>query len=528
MSAAAAAAPSTVTLESIGLFPGAAFGLEGPAPAPGAPVTGLAVDSREVKPGFVFFAIPGTRLDGAEFIPYALRMDASAIVATPDGAARMAPADGWPVPVLTTETPRRALALAAAAFYGAQPAVMAAVTGTNGKTSTAHFLRQIWCAAGLPAASLGTTGIEGGTADAPHAFDSALGATTPEPITLHAALARLAGAGCSHAVMEASSHGLAQHRTDGVRLRAAALTHITRDHLDYHADHEAYVAAKLRLFGEVLLEGGAAVINLDDPVAARAVAMAEARGQRLITTGRHERADLRLLEQRFRTGGQDLVVSYQGKEHAVALGLVGTYQAENVLTAAALALGTGLDADTVFAVLPGLRTVRGRMELAGYRANGAAVYVDYAHTPGALASALASLRPHATGNLVCAFGAGGDRDRGKRPLMGEAVAKGADIGIVTDDNPRSEDPALIRAAVFDGARAAAGRPSRIQNIGGRAEAILAGVDALEGAGDVLLIAGKGHEQGQEVAGEMLPFDDVEQARTAIAVLDGDALGELGP
>ncbi|MEO1318640.1 MAG: cyanophycin synthetase, partial [Pseudomonadota bacterium] len=261
-------------------------------------------------------------------------------------------------------------------------------------------------------------------------------------------------------------------------------------------------------------------------VAARAVAMAEGRGQRVITTGRHERADLRLLEQRFRTGGQDLVVSHQGKEHAVALGLVGTYQAENVLTAAALALGTGLAADTVFAALPGLRTVRGRMELAGYRANGAAVYVDYAHTPGALASALASLRPHATGNLVCAFGAGGDRDRGKRPLMGEAVAKGADIGIVTDDNP--DDPTVIRAAVFDGARAAAGRPSRIQNIGGRAEAILAGVDALEGAGDVLLIAGKGHEQGQEVAGEMLPFDDVEQARTAIAVLDGDALGELGP
>ncbi|MEL6766805.1 MAG: UDP-N-acetylmuramoyl-L-alanyl-D-glutamate--2,6-diaminopimelate ligase [Pseudomonadota bacterium] len=509
-------------------MPGAGFGLEGPAPAAEAPVAGLAVDSREVKPGFVFFAIPGTQLDGAEFIPFALRMDAAAIVATSEGAARMAPEGGWPVPVLTTETPRRALALAAAAFYGAQPATMAAVTGTNGKTSTAHFLRQIWCAAGLPAASLGTTGIEGGTAAVPDAFDGPLGHTTPEPITLHRALAELAAAGCSHAVMEASSHGLAQHRVDGVRLTAAALTHITRDHLDYHADHEAYVAAKLRLFDAVLPEQGTAVINLDDPVGERAMALASARRQRTITTGRDARADLRLMAQHFRTGGQDLVISHEGREHTVALGLVGTYQAENVLTAAALALGTGLSAEAVFAALPRLRTVRGRMELAGHRANGAAVYVDYAHTPGALSSALASLRPHATGNLVCAFGAGGDRDRGKRPMMGEAVALGADMGIVTDDNPRSEDPAVIRAAVFDGARAALGdRPQRLQNIGGRAEAILAGVDALEGPGDVLLIAGKGHEQGQEVGGQMLPFDDVEQARAAIAVLDGEDLGELG-
>ncbi|MEL6576756.1 MAG: cyanophycin synthetase, partial [Pseudomonadota bacterium] len=260
----------------------------------------------------------------------------------------------------------------------------------------------------------------------------------------------------------------------------------------------------------------------------RAMALAAARRQRTITTGRDARADLRLIAQHFRTGGQDLVIAHEGREHAVALGLVGTYQAENVLTAAALALGTGLSAEAVFAALPRLRTVRGRMELAGHRANGAAVYVDYAHTPGALASALASLRPHATGNLVCAFGAGGDRDRGKRPMMGEAVALGADMGIVTDDNPRSEDPAVIRAAVFDGARAALGdRPQRLQNIGGRAEAILAGVDALEGPGDVLLVAGKGHEQGQEVGGQMLPFDDVEQARAAIAVLDGEDLGELG-
>ncbi|MEM7498371.1 MAG: UDP-N-acetylmuramoyl-L-alanyl-D-glutamate--2,6-diaminopimelate ligase [Pseudomonadota bacterium] len=518
----AAASRPPASFASLGLTPGAEFGLEGPAPAPEALVAGLAVDSREVKPGFVFFAIPGTVLDGADFIPYALRMDAAAVVATPEGAARMTPEGGWAVPVLTTPQPRRALALAAAAFYGAQPQTMAAVTGTNGKTSTAHFLRQIWRAAGLAAASLGTTGIEGGTDTAPAAFDASLGHTTPEPITLHRALARLAAAGCTHAVMEASSHGLAQHRTDGVRLAAAALTHITRDHLDYHADHEAYVAAKLRLFGEVLPERGVAVINLDDPVASRVTALARRRQQRVITTGRAAGADLRLLDQTFRTGGQDLVVAHDGREHALSLALVGTYQAENVLTAAALALGTGLAAETVFAALPGLRTVRGRMELAGHRANGAAVYVDYAHTPGALVSALASLRPHATGNLVCVFGAGGDRDRGKRPLMGQAVAEGADIGIVTDDNPRSEDPAAIRMAVLDGARAVEnGRAASLSNIGGRAEAILAGVDALAGPGDVLLIAGKGHEQGQELAGGTLPFDDVEQARAAIAVLDAE-------
>ncbi|MEM8820527.1 MAG: UDP-N-acetylmuramoyl-L-alanyl-D-glutamate--2,6-diaminopimelate ligase [Pseudomonadota bacterium] len=506
----------------LGLVPGGDYGLVGPEPASDAMIAGIAVDSREVKDGFLFVAIPGTRLDGAEFIPYALRMGAGAILATPEGAARMAPEDGWPVPVLTTPKPRRALSIIAARFWPSQPAVMAAVTGTNGKTSTVHFLRQLWHAEGFAAASLGTTGVEGGTAADPQAFDAPLGHTTPEPITLHRALDTLARQGCGHAAMEASSHGLEQHRVDGVRMTAAALTHISRDHLDYHASFEAYVAAKLALFGRVLPPEGTAVINLDDPVAAEAMALVQARGQRAITTGRSEGADLRLMGQSFRTDGQDLLIAHGGAEHRVPLQLVGTYQAENVLTAAGLAMATGMSVEAVIAALPGLATVRGRMELAGHRQNGAAVYVDYSHTPGALEAALASLRPHVTGNLVCVFGAGGDRDRGKRPMMGEAVARGADIAIVTDDNPRSEDAAEIRAAVMEGVRAVPGASA--QNVGGRAEAILVGVDALQGPGDVLLVAGKGHEPGQEVMGEMLPFDDVEQSRAAIAVLDADDAG----
>jgi UDP-N-acetylmuramoyl-L-alanyl-D-glutamate--2,6-diaminopimelate ligase len=314
--------------------------------------------------------------------------------------------------------------------------------------------------------------------------------------------------------MEASSHGLAQHRLDGVRLTAAALTHITRDHLDYHATFEDYVGAKLRLFGDVLPEGATAVIGADDPVFARAKAVAEARGQRVIATGRSEAANLRILGAEFHAAGQTVTFGWEGRRHEVRLGLVGDFQAENVATAAALAIATGVPAETVFAALPKLTTVRGRMELAGRRASGAAVYVDYAHTPDALGSALRALRPHCEGDLVVVFGAGGDRDRGKRPLMGAAAAANADQVIVTDDNPRSEDPDEIRAAVLEGC-------PRAQDIGGRAEAILAGVDTLREPGDVLLIAGKGHEQGQEVAGQVLPFDDAEQARAAIDALDGE-------
>ncbi|MEM6971280.1 MAG: UDP-N-acetylmuramoyl-L-alanyl-D-glutamate--2,6-diaminopimelate ligase [Pseudomonadota bacterium] len=482
-------------------------------------VAALAVDSRAVRAGSVFVAVAGTRVDGAEFVGYALRQEAAAIVLAPDAVARAEHAVGrpvaeWGVPVLTPAIPRRWLALAAATMAGAQPAVMAAVTGTNGKTSVTHFLREIWEAAGHPAANLGTIGVEGRGFEAPGSL------TTPEPITLHAMLADLAGRGCTHAAIEASSHGLAQHRADGVRLTAAALTHVTRDHLDYHASYEDYLAAKLRLFGSVLPEGATAVMTRDDRSYAPAAEIARSRGQRIVTTGRHAEADLRIAAQGFRADGQDLRLSWQGRDWPVRLALVGAFQAENVATAAALALATGEAAETVFPALAHLTTVRGRMELAGRRPGGGAVFVDYAHTPDALASALASIRPHAAGRLVVVFGAGGDRDTGKRPLMGQAAADGVDIAIVTDDNPRSEDPAAIRAAVM------AGCPEG-QEIGDRAEAILAGVDIVTGPGDVLLIAGKGHEQGQEIAGTLHPFDDAEQARAAIAALDGPDWQEAG-
>jgi UDP-N-acetylmuramoyl-L-alanyl-D-glutamate--2,6-diaminopimelate ligase len=313
--------------------------------------------------------------------------------------------------------------------------------------------------------------------------------------------------------MEASSHGLAQHRVDGVRFRAAAFTNITRDHMYYHATPEDYLAAKMRLFGEVLPPDGMAVLNATDPVSTHARQICIGRGIEVLTVGRGADVALRLTERRFHGEGQEIAFQWRGQEHRAGLNLIGEFQAENVLVAAGLALATGGDPQAVFAALPGLKGVRGRMQRAAIRANGATVYVDYAHTPDALLTAIAALRPHCLGRLIVVFGAGGDRDTGKRPLMGRAVADLADAAIVTDDNPRSEDPAKIRAEVMRGCPNA-------EEIAGRAEAILAGVEALRDPGDVLLIAGKGHEQGQEIAGKVHPFDDVEQARAAVSALDG--------
>ncbi|HUF56283.1 MAG TPA: UDP-N-acetylmuramoyl-L-alanyl-D-glutamate--2,6-diaminopimelate ligase, partial [Thermohalobaculum sp.] len=379
---------------------------------PGTRVTGIAVDSREVRDGFVFVAIPGTRLDGAEFAQFAVRQGAAAVVATPEGVeiARRDIGD-LPVPFFVTERPRAWLARLAAAFWGKQPEVMVGVTGTNGKTSVAQFLRQIWEAAGHRAVAFGTLGVGGA------GFDEPLGHTTPEPVTLHRLLARLACEGVTHAAMEASSHGLEQKRLDGVHLAAAGLTNITRDHMDYHPDHEAYVAAKMRLFGNVLEKGGTAVLNVDDPSFGVAREVARRRAQRVLAVGGGEGADLRSLGRALHPGGQTVRYGWEGAEHEVDLDLIGDFQADNVGLAAGLALATGITPETVFAALPGLLGVRGRMELVARRGNGAAIYVDYAHTPDALARALAALRPHCQGTLVCAFGAGGDRDRGKRPLM---------------------------------------------------------------------------------------------------------------
>ena len=470
----------------------------------GAEVTGLAVDSRDVAPGMLFAALPGSAVHGARFIPMALERGATVVLTDPEGAALAAGAlDG--VACVVVEEPRAALARAAALWFGAQPATMVAVTGTNGKTSVATFTRQIWTALGHAAINVGTTGVEG-------AWTAPLHHTTPDPITLHRALAEAAAAGVTHAAMEASSHGLDQRRLDGVRLKAAAFTNFTQDHLDYHKTFEAYFAAKARLFTEVLPDDGIAVVNTDDPKGPEIAAIARARGQGVMTVGQGAACDLRIAGQRFDAAGQDLRLEWHGKPYQVRLALIGGFQAANVLAAAGLVIAAGSPPGDVFAVLPQLGTVRGRMQHAATRANGATVFVDYAHTPDAVETALKALRPHVMGRLVIVFGAGGDRDRGKRPLMGAAAAAHADLCIVTDDNPRSEDPASIRTAILAACPGA-------QEVGDRAEAILRGVAAL-GPGDALLIAGKGHESGQTVAGTVYPFDDVEQASLAVAALDG--------
>jgi UDP-N-acetylmuramoyl-L-alanyl-D-glutamate--2,6-diaminopimelate ligase len=477
-------------------------------------VTGLSVDSRTVKEGFLFAGLPGTTTHGAEFIQYALRMGAGAILTDAKGAEIAAGvlADSQAA-LIVAEDPRQALAQTAALWFGPHPETVVAVTGTNGKTSVSTFCRQIWTALGRKAVNVGTTGVEG-------AWTHPLQHTTPDPITLHRVLAEAAAAGVTHAAMEASSHGLDQRRLDGVWLAAAGFTNFTQDHLDYHGTFEAYFAAKIALFTRVLPEDGVAVVNLDDAKGPQVAGIAAARGQEVIGVGTGQEARLRLRAQRFDATGQDLLFDWQGTAHRVRLNLIGGFQAENVLLAAGLVIGAGEDAAAVFRVLPELTTVRGRMQLAATRANGAAVYVDYAHTPDAIATALQALRPHVMGRIIAIIGAGGDRDRTKRPLMGAEAAKHADIVIVTDDNPRSEDPATIRAAVLDGVRGAGGGDV-VTEVADRAEAILRGVDAL-GAGDALLICGKGHETGQVVGSDVLPFDDAEQASISVAALEGRA------
>lgn len=470
-------------------------------------VTGLAVDSRLVKPGHLFAALPGTKVHGATFVTAALERGAGAVLTDRAGEdiARQALAGGA-VPLLVVEDARLALSCAAALFFGAQPATMVAVTGTNGKTSVATFTRMIWQALGLEAVNIGTTGVEG-------AFAAPSSHTTPEPITLHRLLSEMAAAGVTHAAMEASSHGLAQRRLDGVMLKAAAFTNFTQDHLDYHATFEEYFDAKAGLFTRVLPEDGTAVINTDDPKGPQIVALAKARGHKLIRVGHGDGCEIQLQGQRFDARGQDVRFLWQGGPQMVRLPLIGGFQAMNVLTAAGLVIACGAAPKAVFDALGQLSTVRGRMQLAATRTNGATVFVDYAHTPDAVETALRALRPHVLGRIIAIVGAGGDRDRTKRPLMGAAAAAHADAVIVTDDNPRTEDPALIRAAVMAGAGPEAAE------VGDRAEAILRGVDAL-GPGDALLIMGKGHERGQVIGTDVFPFDDAEQASIAVAALDG--------
>ena len=469
-------------------------------------LSGITPDSRAVTPGFLFAALPGAATHGAEFIAAALDLGAAAILTDAAGARLAAGAlSQSSAALVVAEDPREALAGAAALWFGAQPACMVAVTGTNGKTSVATFTRQIWSHLGHAAINIGTTGVEG-------AWEAPSVHTTPDPVTLHRMLAAAAAAGVTHAAMEASSHGLDQRRIDGVRLRAAGFTNFSQDHLDYHHTFEAYFAAKAALFDRVLPDDGVAVVNANDPKGAAIAEIATARGQQVIMVGHDASCDLRITAQRFDATGQDLRLTWRGQPHQVRLTLIGGFQAENVALAAGLAIASGEPAGDVIAALPHLVGVRGRMQLAATRRNGASVFVDYAHTPDAISTALTALRPHVMGRIIVVFGAGGDRDRGKRPLMGQAAAAHADVLYVTDDNPRSEDPASIRAAILAACPEA-------NEVGDRAEAILRAVDALL-PGDALLIAGKGHESGQTIKGAVYPFDDVEQASIAVAALDG--------
>ncbi|MFV0622844.1 UDP-N-acetylmuramoyl-L-alanyl-D-glutamate--2,6-diaminopimelate ligase [Sphingomonas sp. ac-8] len=456
----------------------------------GAPVTGFAIDHRKVAPGTIFGAFEGARVNGEDFIPAAVAAGAIAVVARPEavveGAVHIADRD-----------PRERFARLAARFFAPFPNTAVAVTGTNGKTSTVELTRQLWRMQGHHAASIGTLGVT--TAD----DRVSTGLTTPDIVTFLSNVAGLAREGVTHVAFEASSHGLSQYRTEGLPVRAAAFTNLSRDHLDYHGDMATYFTAKLRLFAEVLDPDGAAVVWVDDPHADRVIDLARMRGNRLLTVGEHGDT-LRLAGREPTLLGQTLTIEAEGATHKVNLPLIGAYQAANALTAAGLVLATGGELKATLAGLSRLQPVRGRLERAVITRTGAPVYVDYAHTPDALEAAIAALKPHAAGRLIVVFGAGGDRDTGKRKPMGAAAAAGADLVIVTDDNPRSEDPATIRAQVLEGAPNA-------REIGGRRDAIAAAI-AEAGPEDIVLVAGKGHEQGQIVGELVLPFDDVAVAR----------------
>jgi len=458
-------------------------------------VGGVSADSRAVKPGDLFVALAGAKDDGMRFVPQALAAGAAAVM------AERAPPTPLPAGVAFVQVgnARRALALAAAKFFPRQPRVIAAVTGTSGKTSVAAFTRQIWAALGEQAASIGTVGLVTPTREVYGSL------TTPDPVALARSLDALAGEGVTHLAIEASSHGLDQHRLDGVRVAAGAFTNLSRDHLDYHPTLEAYLAAKLRLFTHLIEPHGAAVIVADHEHADAVAAAARRRGLRIVTVGR--RGDgIRLIDAAIDGFTQALMVGFGGAEYRVRLPLPGAFQVENALVAAGLAIATGSAPAATFAALARLKGAKGRLELVGEK-NGAPIFVDYAHKPDALAKALEALRPYAAGRLTVVFGCGGDRDPGKRPMMGAIAAEQADRVVVTDDNPRSENPAAIRAAILQAS------PGAIE-IGDRRQAIGASIGELR-RGDVLLIAGKGHETGQIVGKQVLPFSDHEAVAAAL-------------
>ena len=470
-------------------------------------ITGLTADSRAVQPGFLFAALPGTDLDTRTYISEAVKRGAAAVLAPPGTDLNDGRHDamGVPIRLITDSNPRRRFALMAARFFNAQPDIVAAVTGTNGKTSVAQFAQQLWTALGRNAGYMGTLGA----ATPDMKIEGSL--TTPDPVRLHGMLSEMAKAGVTHLAIEASSHGLHQFRIDGVRLAIAGFTTLSRDHLDYHGSMASYLAAKMRLFSDVMMAGGVAVLNADSSEFTAFDAACRMRGHKVLSYGRKGSA-IQLVDVQTEADGQSLNLIVLGKSHRARLPLAGTFQASNALCALGLVLAGGADPVQAVEALESLKGVPGRLERVGVHASGAPVYVDYAHTPDALETVLQALRPHITGKLSVVFGCGGDRDKGKRRMMGDKAAALADSVFVTDDNPRSEDPAAIRAEILQGC------PGAIE-IADRAEAISTAIQSLNG-GDLLLLAGKGHETGQIIGTTVIPFSDTEVAR--------QVLGQGGP
>jgi UDP-N-acetylmuramoyl-L-alanyl-D-glutamate--2,6-diaminopimelate ligase len=459
-------------------------------------IEGLALDSRQVQAGYLFAALKGERLDGTKFIDDAIKRGAVAVLTGPESEIRFKGAVH-----IADDNPRKAFAKMAAKYYGTQPATMAAVTGTNGKTSTTHFVRQMWQRLGVKAAAIGTLGVisEG--------INYSTGLTTPDPIKLHKALKQLAELEVTHVIMEVSSHGLVQYRVDGVDVKVAGFTNLTQDHMDYHADEENYYKAKARLFGEVLSVKGTAVLNTDNPFGMRLKDAMKIRGVRVISVGR-KGADILLKRTTPEKGGQHIVFSYLGRDYETRFPVLGSFQAENVLLAAGIVIASGFAHEKVFKMFYYLAGVPGRMEKVTDAPNGAEVYIDYAHTPDGLSHALSSIRDHTFGKLHLVFGCGGERDTGKRPKMGAAAEALADYVYVTDDNPRNENPFEIRQAILKGC------PSGMEFVD-RGDAIRFGVRAMK-PDDVLFITGKGNETGQIVGNQVLPFSDKEVVRETVA------------
>jgi UDP-N-acetylmuramoyl-L-alanyl-D-glutamate--2,6-diaminopimelate ligase len=467
-------------------------------------ILGLASDSRDVRPGYLFAALPGTNADGAAFVKDAVARGAVAVLGKP---AIKSQVEALGVRFIGDENPRRALSRQAAQFFKLQPRIIAAVTGTKGKSSVVAFVREIWTTLGKPAASLGTVGLV-----FPHG-ETVLKHTTPDPIEIHRLLAKLKEDGVDRLALEASSHGLDQFRLDGVEIAAAAFTNITRDHMDYHGDFEHYLAAKLRLFGELVRPGGIVVVNSDAAHADHFLGTARARGLKVLTIG-EKGETIKLLSRTGHGDSQTLKLSHDGRQIEVKLPLLGDFQASNALVAAALVIGLGEEPAKVFAALAQLKGAPGRLQRVAWAASGASIFVDYAHTPDSLEKVLTAIRPHVAGKLHVIFGCGGDRDKGKRPLMGEAAARLADRVIITDDNPRSENAAAIRREALAGAPGA-------REIADRGEAIHTAIASLE-RGDILVVAGKGHETGQIVGTEVRPFSDTSEAIRAALSLGGRA------